>query len=661
VTLRRGRFGLALFAVCLALVSAPRAFAGIGFQPISPDELKMTSEAQAPGAPAIILYRQVDRDDSGRTAHEDNYYRIKILTPEGRKYADIEIPFFKENGNNVVNVKARTVRPDGTIVNFDGKVFEKSIAKAKGLKYMAKTFTLPEVQVGCIIEYFYTIDLSEHYVYDSHWILSDELFTRSAKFSLKPYASSYSPLSVRWVWKSLPAGTEPPKEGPDHIVRLEARNIPAFEVEDFMPPANELKARVDFTYRDDFAENDPARFWKKHGKAMNDAVDSFINKRKAMEQAVAQIISAGDSAETKLQKIYSRVQEFRNTSYLPRKSEQELKREKDKDASNVEEVWKRGYGNGLELNRLFLALVRAAGLEAYSVRASDRRNYFFNPNLMDPTKLDADLILVKVDGKEMFFDPGAAFTPFGLLEWEETLVAGLRLDKNGGEWITTMLPHCSASRIERKADLTLADTGDLEGKLTISYTGLESMSRRREERNQDDADRKKYLEDEAKEYIPVASELELTNQPEWNNSSTPLVAEFHLKIPGWVSGAGRRAMLPVGVFSASEKHVFDHAQRVHPIYFQYPSEKNDDITIALPLGWAVSSLPAEQNRDANSARYLLKVENDKGNLHLTRKLSIDLVLLEAKYYPVLRNFFQVVRTGDEEQVLLQPIGTTAGK
>jgi len=35
---------------------------------VSPDELKLTSEPQAPGAPAIILYRQVDRDDNGQTS-----------------------------------------------------------------------------------------------------------------------------------------------------------------------------------------------------------------------------------------------------------------------------------------------------------------------------------------------------------------------------------------------------------------------------------------------------------------------------------------------------------------------------------------------------------------------------------------------------------------
>jgi len=41
-----------------------------------------------------------------------------------------------------------------------------------------------------------------------------------------------------------------------------------------------------------------------------------------MEQAVAEIVSASDSPETKLQKIYARVQRVRNTSYEQEKTEQ---------------------------------------------------------------------------------------------------------------------------------------------------------------------------------------------------------------------------------------------------------------------------------------------------------------------------------------------------
>ena len=98
---------------------------------------------------------------------------------------------------------------------------------------------------------------------------------------------------------------------------------------------------------------------------------------------------------------------------------------------------------------------------------------------------------------------------------------------------------------------------------------------------------------------------------------------------------------------------------MHPIYFEYPFEKLDDVTISLPLGWQVSSLPPAKNQDGKVVLYELKAENDKNTIHLSRKLKVDLLLLEPKYYAALRNFFQVVRSGDEEQVVLQPIGTSA--
>ena len=102
--------------------------------------------------------------------------------------------------------------------------------------------------------------------------------------------------------------------------------------------------------------------------------------------------------------------------------------------------------------------------------------------------------------------------------------------------------------------------------------------RRLEEHLADEAERKKFLEDELKGSIPVGCEVELTNKPDWKSSSPPLVAEYTLKVPGWVSGAGRRALLPVGLFSAPEKHLFDHAERVQPIYFQFPYQRTDDVT-----------------------------------------------------------------------------------
>jgi hypothetical protein len=73
--------------------------AGDTWSPIDPAELKMTSEPKAPGTPAICLYRQFDHKETGRGNHtEVNCVRLKILTEEGRNYANVEIPYWKSVG-----------------------------------------------------------------------------------------------------------------------------------------------------------------------------------------------------------------------------------------------------------------------------------------------------------------------------------------------------------------------------------------------------------------------------------------------------------------------------------------------------------------------------------------------------------------------------------
>lgn len=657
----RRLFVLVLLLCVLAAVRRVPRVSGDEWQPISQEELKMTSMPEAPGAPAVYLYRQVDRNDTGiqhgRGATEYNYVRIKILTEEGRKHANVEIPFERQR-TSISNIRARTVRPDGTIANFDGKVYEQTLEKTKGVKYLAKVFTVPDVQVGSIIEYHYNIDFEDYYIFRSYWILSEELFTKRAVFSLKPY--DRPPWTVQWSWPAaLPKGTEPPKEGPDHIVRMTTENVPAFVTEDHMPPPNELKYRVVFTYHDEVPEMNVDKYWKQFDKKKNGQVEGFIDKRKAMEEAVAGIISPGDAPEVKLRKIYARVQQIRNLTYLPRKSVEERKHEEIKENNNVEDLWKRQYGTGWDLTWLFLGLVRAAGMEAYPCLVSGRGEYFFRKERVDGRELDANVVLVKVNGKEEFFDPGAAFTPFGMLPWMETATVGLKLDRDGGSWIQTPMPVSEDSKIERRAELKLAAEGDLEGKLTVSFTGLEAHWRRIDERNQDETARKKFLEDQVKEDIPAGSEVDLTKQPEWNSSEAPLTAEFNLKVPGWASAAGRRAMLPTTLFSAREKHMFEHADRVWPIYFRFAYKAADDVNIQLPAGWRVESVPKDEDRDLKGAEYSLKVEKNSGIVHIQRVLRSDLYMVPKDSYPVLRGFFQFVKSEDEQQVVMQPAGTAA--
>jgi hypothetical protein len=629
----------------------PAAEAGIGFQPVSSDELKMTAEPLAPGAPAIILYRQADRDDNRGVAHEDQYFRIKVLTEEGRKYAEVEIPFEKFGGE-ASGLRARTIRPDGTVSVFDGKVEKKWLVKGRGLRYQAEIFTLPDVQVGSIIEYSYTKNTRENWIVNSNWILSSDLFTKRAVFSLKPFKGYMSRWSIRWTTNDLPDGAIGPKEDASQVIRLDVKNVPAFHSEDYMPPEQELKARVDFIYGVDTMTLQGAEYWKEAGKKMSAQLESFIDRKKAMEQAVAGIVAVGDSPEVKMEKIYSRVQQIRNTSYEVR-TEQEQVRDAEKPSINVEEVWKKGYGNGRELTWLYLALVRAVGLEAYGVSCSPRNDYFFSPQSYDSMRLTANVVLMKVGGKDVYAAPGAAFAPFGLLPWGETSVDGLKMDKDGGTWVRTPLPSPDVSQIQRTAKLKLNEAGDLEGKLTVTYTGLDALDRRVKERSQDTAERKKYLEDEVKGWVLTASEVELTSAPEWKSSSPTMVAEFNLKVPGWGTGSGKRMVLPLGLFTKPDRDVFEKAERVHPIYFEYPTTRVDDLKIELPEGWDVSNKARDVSLDnQHAAVYKLSSASGKNSIEVKRSLVLNMLLLDRRYYPTLRGFFSTVKSGDMEQVVV---------
>ena len=216
---------LYLAALLLGFVAAnhPAPVSADDFPAVKPEELKMTSLPEAPGAPgapAVILYRQVDREDKMFASNEHVYYRIKILTEAGREFGNVEIPL-SHGWIDTSSVRGRTVHTDGTIVSFSGKVFEKTIFKAKGVNYLAKVFTLPDVQVGSVIEYSYNLNYRDNYFFAADWLLSEPLFTKEAKFSIKTYTEHG--LAIHWnIPAGLPEGVQPPEPGAGGIVRMES-------------------------------------------------------------------------------------------------------------------------------------------------------------------------------------------------------------------------------------------------------------------------------------------------------------------------------------------------------------------------------------------------------------------------------------------------------
>ncbi len=64
------------------------------------------------------------------------------------------------NDKTLGEISGRTIHADGTIIPFTGKPYLKVMEKTEGVKVQERVFTLPDVEVGSIIEYRYATRIS---------------------------------------------------------------------------------------------------------------------------------------------------------------------------------------------------------------------------------------------------------------------------------------------------------------------------------------------------------------------------------------------------------------------------------------------------------------------------------------------------------------------
>jgi hypothetical protein len=136
----------------------------------TPEELKLTSQPEVPGAAAVYLFKEEITND--KLHMWSKYVRLKVLTEAGNEFANVELKQYStsDNGGYSVNaIAGRTIHPDGTIIPFTGKPMEKLIEKGQGYKEMAKVFTLPDVAVGSIIEYRYELRYDDNRFIQPDW------------------------------------------------------------------------------------------------------------------------------------------------------------------------------------------------------------------------------------------------------------------------------------------------------------------------------------------------------------------------------------------------------------------------------------------------------------------------------------------------------------
>ncbi|HEY6307606.1 MAG TPA: DUF3857 domain-containing protein [Candidatus Angelobacter sp.] len=631
------RFSFVLVCLGRCLASNPLE----DWLPVSRHDLEVKEVPGSPGASAIQLYYADLIDDNDHS--EFIYHRIKVLSDDGKKYGNVElvVPF----GRSFSDLKARTIRPDGSIVEFTGKPFDKILFKGKGVKLYAKTFTLPEVAAGGIVEYKYRLRTDADVVFDNQWVIEHDLFTVKEHFLFK-YSGR---LQAGYVASEGLSSQTKNKNG---TVELELENIPAFAKEEHMPPEANYKRHVWFFFSlAGFGSAD--LFWQLVGGEWARAYDEFIGNHGEVRDAALAAIGGETDPEKKVRKLYARAQEIRNLTYERSRSEVEQKKEQLKPNENVGDVIKRGYGSRGQIAALFVAMARAVGFTSSVLLVSDRENRFFQKNVLSRSQLNSELVLVQLNGKPVFLDPGTRFCPYGLIRWMRTGTAALELGKNSAEFIDTPAPAPGGAITTRVANLTLGDDGSLKGNINVEFKAGDALERRLDAIRTDEAGRNKELEDEVKSWLPPNATASLIGARGWESTDDPLVADFQIEVPAYASVAGKRLLAPAFLFQSKEKYTFRDATRKFPVYFPFAFAEVDRVTITVPQGYSVESLPEKTDATSAFARYQNLCQSDGRRILNQRVLVMNGLFFRPDDYSDLRGFFGKVQAGDEAQEVLR--------
>jgi hypothetical protein len=644
---------LRLFVV-LCLLNSSAAFA-IGFskaqdfRAATPEELAMKSLSSSPGASAAILdWVRVDDDQNAAAAE---YFRIKIFTDEGKKHGDVEISYAAgyPYNTNIVGITARTIRPDGTIVPFNGKIYDKVVFKGAGTTLRAKTFSLPDVQAGSILEYRYERRWAENLLFNTVWTLQRDIPIAHMKLTLQPYAPKLSnEYQQYFVFVGIPPGKKVETTAGVHTLELE--NMAPVPQEPLSPPEQAITAHVVFYYTQ--SRLDPALFWENHTAEQRKEIERFLKSKDA--QALGRDLVAGSKDQREgLQKIYAKAQTIRNFSFESEKSSQELRKEAIDDSRNADQVLRKAAGFRHEINRLFVAMARGAGYQADAVRVATRDTSFFSKDVPDAEQVTGEIAVVTIEGKPLYLDPGTPSAPFGIVSWEKTDVPAFQISKDGVKWIEVP-QHMPAEALTKRTALLHLNGEALEGTITVTFSGQEALTRRIRSSDEDDAARKKAIEDEVKAWFAEGAEIKTTEIIGLRSFEEPLKGTFEVSLP-LVSRAGSRVVLPMSVFTSAAKNPFSAATRMNPIYFPHAYQVQDEVRLSLPADLAVTSLPPPVKLDSGAFTYDNELKRDGSELTFRRTLSVDAMLVDKKYYNAMRSFFSAVTTADQKPLVLTPV------
>lgn len=663
---------LALYMSSCVVLFAQKPPIKFGDVPI--EDLKMTHYAKDSSAAAVVLtdfgesslvYSQID----GFSIKFERIIRTKILTKDGLDYANFSIPLYHSGSDNekLVGLKAVTYNlENGKIVETkmknDGIFKEKLDANVDIMKV-----TLPNVKEGSVIEISYGIT-SDFLFNFQDWdfqgdipkVWSEYRARIPEYFNYDKYTQGYIVLEVNEQEKTrgvINISSKERSEGRtvqttfsnDRIEyeetkhRWAVKDVPAFKAEPHITSANNYISKINFELSYTKFPNQPIKnymgSWEDINKQYWTSTDfgGEVTGNSFLKKIVDDITAGLSQPEQKISAVSNYVKE--NIAWDGYK-----RRFTTKPLRKVLEDKK---GNSAEINLLLTSMLDKAGIVAKPVLISTRDHGFVREQIAISSQFNYVICLASFNDKLILLDATERLLPTGVLPERCLNGSGLVISGSSHEWVT--LESTVKSRFISSFDLSLAEDGNLTGKLVVDRSGFDGLYSRKSffSKSEDE-----YVKDFVGSKPWEIASKEITNVKDLN---VPMKESYGLTISESVTVAGDMMYLNPIFLGRLQENPYKLEKREYPVDFASPFDRIYMCRITLPSTHTIEELPKPKviSLPGNTGKYTYNVTFNGNIINVISSLQVNKSIFTQEEYPNLREFYSQMLAKQAEQIVLK--------
>jgi hypothetical protein len=655
---------------CLILFSLSCFGQKLELGKVTKPELLETKHVTDSSAAAAFIFKKARTDfkyseEDGFTSVTVVQIKLKIYKKEGLVWANFRIPYY--TGYETLADEYVEILSGYTYNLENGKVIKNKVTGEGKFKeqvnenWEVKSVTFPNVRVGSVIE------LEYRFKSQNLSILPEFQYQYSIPLDYAEYNTNIPELYIYNTIRRgyVPVATYQKREAASQnfdaqadrvkttrvmsyyqiVTTYKASEIPALKEEDFVNNIDNYYGKIAQELKMiRYPDKDPkeiATTWEAVAKTIYDdkdfkeavlKFDYFANELKTTINGVTEL-------EEKAKKIFSFVKNKMNWNgkygYYPKRK--------------MEIAYAEKVGNVAEINLMLVSMLHMAGIDANPVLLSTRENGVATfPNR---TLFNYVIAAAKIDNKIFLMDATEKFSDLNVLPIR-TLNGEGRLIKNDGFSEGINLMPISNSKDVANIMANINKDGEVSGKVREQYSDYHALVFRKK---YGDISKESYIEKLEKK----ASGLEITTYEVQNSTdlSKPIIENYDFITTNSAEIIGDKMYVSPFLFFTTSDNPFKQDNREYPVDFVFPDQDKYNVTLTIPEGYAVETLPQSKAvaMPENLGSFKYNISNNGNKVQLLYTQDINQAVITAEYYETLKNFFWEIVSKQTEKIVLKKV------